>query len=317
MKMKACLTIITASLFFVTGSLQAQEKSAVDEAFVSFDKLMSIIKVSSVIGEPLRSDDVIVIPFSKISYGMGAGGAMMGFGGGMGGKAIPLGVLIIEGEEVKVELFPLEEKKPSLLQQMLPVLIQYLPQILGKKFPSPPSPPPPPAPEKEAGKPEKPVKEASLDQAKKLFDQKEYPEALELVEALIAKDPGNAELHAWKGNIMGSMAQGNPMDMMKYGMGAMQAFEKALELDPNNVTAHFGRGIGRMMAPEGFGGDVNGAIEDFEFVCKKGPFPEAFYQLGMAYKRKGLKDKAKEAFKKALEMKPDYSAAAKALAEIK
>jgi uncharacterized spore protein YtfJ len=315
MKMKVCLSILTVSFFLFSVPLQAEEKSAVDEAFVSFDKMMSIIKVSSVIGKPVQSDDIIVVPFSKISYGLGAGGAMMGFGGGMGGKAVPLGILIIEGQEVKVELFPLEERKPSFFQQMLPILIKYLPQILGKKFPSPPSTPPPPP--KEPGKPGESVEKGSLDQVKKLFEEKKFSQALEHVEALLAQEPNNADLHAWKGHVMGSLAQGNPLDMMKYGMGAMQAYEKALELDANNVDAHFGRGMGRLMAPEGFGGDVDGAIQDFEFVCKEEPFPEAYYQLGVAYKKKGLMDKAREAFKKALELKPDYPEAAKALAEIK
>jgi len=133
---------------------------------------------------------------------------------------------------------------------------------------------------------------------KELFDEKKYSAALEMVDSLLAKNPDNADLHAWNGNIMGSMAQGNPMDMMKYGMGSMQAYEKALKLDPNNAMAHFGRGMGRLMAPQGFGGDLDGAISDFEFTCKKEPFPEAYYQLGAAYQRKGLNDKVKEAFKK-------------------
>jgi len=50
---------------------------------------------------------------------------------------------------------------------------------------------------------------------------------------------------------MGTLAQGNPADMMKYGMGAMQEFEKALAIDPDNPDAHFGRGVGRLMAPPG------------------------------------------------------------------
>jgi tetratricopeptide (TPR) repeat protein len=113
------------------------------------------------------------------------------------------------------------------------------------------------------------------------------------------------------------MAQGNPMDMMKYGMGAMQEYEAALAIDPNNPGAHFGRGVGRLMAPPGFGGDLDGAIQDLEFTCARGPFPETWHNLGEAYKRKGLNDKAKGAYKKALELNPNYLAAAQALAELK
>jgi len=314
MKIKHFFTILLVIIFLSSSHLWAQSKSPVEEAFVHFDKMVSIMKVSSVIGKPVRSGDTVILPFAKISFGLGAGGMMMGYGGGMGGKAIPLGFLIIKGEDVKVELFPIEEKKPSFFQEMLPVLFKMLPQIMGKKFPFPSLSSPLPA--KTTEKPGKPGEEKSLSQVKKLFNEEKYPEALKAIDSLIAKEPNNAEFHAWKGSIMGSMAQGNPMNMMKYGLGAMQEFEKALELDPNNVMAHFGRGMGRLMAPQGFGGDLDGAIEDFEFACKKEPFPDAYYNLGVAYQRKGFKDKAKVAFKKALELKPDYPEAAKALAEI-
>lgn len=106
------------------------------------------------------------------------------------------------------------------------------------------------------------------------------------------------------------------MDMMRYGMGAMKEFERAVELDSENATARFGRGVGRLMAPEGFGRDLDGAVEDLELACKKDASAEAYYYLGTAYKSKGLKNKAEAAFKKALELKPDYPEAAKALAEI-
>lgn len=238
----------------------------------------------------------------------------MGFGGGMGGKTIPLGILIIEGEDVRVELLPQEEKKPSFLAEMIPVLIQYLPQLMQQKsLLKPPSPL-----EKVPEKSDKPGEKKSLAQVKELFNEKKYKEALGSIDSLIAADPNNADFHAWKGNIMGSLASsGNPLDMMKYGMGAMQEYETALKLDPNNVMGHFGRGVGRLMAPQGFGGDVDGAVKDLEFACEKEPFAEAYYYLGVAYQRKDLKDKAKEAFKKALELQPNYPEAAKALAEIK
>ncbi len=312
MKSKHIFIAICVVLWLSSGYIQAQTKSVADEAFLNFDKITSVIKVDSLIGEPIQVQNTIVIPFSKISYGMGAGSAMMGYGGGMGGKTIPLGVLIIEGEEVRVELFPLEEKKPSFLQEMLPVLLQMLPQFMEKK--SAPKAPAPEGPSNMAAA----SSDVSLEQVEKLYDQKKYLEALEGIESLISSQPENPDLHAWKGNIMGSLAQGdNPADMIKYGMGAMQSFEKALNLDPNNVRGLMGRGVGRLMAPEGFGGDVEGAIEDFKVVVKKEPFPEAYYYLGEAYSRQGLMDLAKQAYQEALVLKPDYKEAKKALEGLK
>jgi uncharacterized spore protein YtfJ len=292
--------------------LRAQTGSAADEAFLNFDKMTSIIKVDSVIGEPIRVQDVIIVPFSKISYGMGAGGAMMGYGGGMGGKTIPLGVLIIEGEDVRVELFPLEEKKPSFLQEMLPVLIQMLPQFMGKKGGTP-SQNPAESPDA-SGVPG----DVSPELVEKLYNEEKYQEALAAVESLIASQPENAELFAWKGTILGTLAQGdNPADMIKYGMGAMEAFETSLSLDPNNVRGRMGRGVGRLMAPEGFGGDVEGAIEDFKAALKKGPLPEAYFYMGEAYERKGDLELARQSYQEALLLKPDYPAAKKALEALK
>jgi uncharacterized spore protein YtfJ len=316
MKMKRFLAISLTGIFLSTGLLWPQTKSPLDESLSIFDTLTSTLKVESLIGKPIRSGDTHVIPFAWISFGLGSGGAMMGYGGGMGGKAIPFGILVIEGEDVRVELFPLEEKKPSLFAELLPVIIKMLPQIMKMRSAAAAKPPEPKAetPEKKEKK-ENPGEE-SLDEVIKLFNKEKYREALTMVESLIANDPDCADLYAWKGNVMGSLAQGNPADMMTYGMGAIEAFDKTLELDPEHALGHFGRGIGRLMAPEGFGGDLDGAIEDFEFTCKKEPFPEAYYQLGVAYQRKGLNEKAKEAFKKALEMRPNYPAASKALAEI-
>lgn len=313
MRLKRFITISIALLFVFAVPLRPQEKSPVEESLINLEKMLSSIDVNSVIGKPIRQGNITIVPFSKISFGLGAGGATMGFGGGMGGKTIPLGILIIEGENVRVELLPQEEKKPSFLAEMIPVLIQYLPQLMKQKSLLMPSPP-----KKTPEKPGKPGEKKSLAQVEKLYNEKKYKEALGSVDSLLTADPNNADLHAWKGNIMGSLASsGNPVDMMKYGMGAMQEFDKALKIDPNNVMGHFGRGVGRLMAPQGFGGDVDGAVEDLEFACKKGAFAEAYYYLGVAYQKKGLQDKAKEAFKKALEQKPDYPEAAKALASIK
>jgi len=313
MNAKRVFVVSCGALLLGAGILAAQVP--LEKPLANFDRLVASLKVGAVIGQPVTVQETVIVPFAKISFGLGAGGGgPMAFGGGMGGKTVPLGVLIIEGENVKVELFPEEEKKPSLLQEILPVLLKMLPQVMGDKMPAAAK---IAAAEPQAGTaPAALPKDASLANVKMLFGEKKYPEALEMVEALLAKEPQSADLHAWKGHIMGNLAQGNPLNMMKYGMGAMQEYEAALQLDSKNPDAHFGRGMVRLMAPPGFGGDLDGAIKDFEAALTK-PTPEIHFYLGEAYKKKGLNDKAKEAYLKALALSPNHQQAKKALDEIR
>ena len=313
MNTKRIFVLCCGALLLGAGILAAQ--APLEKPLANFDRLVGGLKVGAVIGQPVTVEQTVIVPFAKINFGLGGGGGgTMAFGGGMGGKTVPLGVLIIEGENVKVELFPEEEKKQSLLQELLPILLKALPQMMGDKMPGAPK---PPATETKAGAaPAAVPKDSSLAAVKTLFGEKKYPEALDMVEGLLVKDPGNADLHAWKGHIMGSMAQGNPLDMMKYGMGAMQEYEAALQLDPRNADAHFGRGVARMTAPPGFGGDLDGAIKDFEVALAR-PTPETYFHLGQAYVKKGLNDKAKEAYQKALSLNPNHAAAKKALEELR
>jgi uncharacterized spore protein YtfJ len=312
MKIHKFAALVFGGLLVLPGLLISQ--APLEQPLANFDKLVSNLKAGTVVGDPVKVGETYVVPFAKIRFGLGGGGAMMAYGGGMGGKTVPLGILIIEGEDVRVELFPEEEKKPSLLQELLPVLLQALPQMMGGQSPFGAK-PPSAAPGSET-KPSAVPKDASLDGVKKLFEQKKHPEALAMVDALLAKDPDNADLHAWKGHIMGSLAQGNPANMMKYGMGASQEYETALRLDPDNPDGHFGRGMVRLMAPPGFGGDLDGAIEDFEATIAKRPFAEAYFRLGSALQKKGETQKAREAYKKALELEPGHAGAAKALAAL-
>ena len=307
MNAKRIIAVACGALLLGPVFLAAQ--GPLDKPLADFDRLVAGLKAGAVVGQPLTVQDTVIVPFAKIKFGLGGGGGGLGFGGGMGAKAVPLGFLIIEGDKVRVELIPEEDKKPSLLQELLPVLLNALPQIMGGKMPGPSKPP-------AAGASVAVPANATLDDVKKLFGEKKFPEALQMVEALLAKDPGCADLHAWKGHIMGNLAQGNPLDMMKYGMGAMQEYETALQLDPKNTDAHFGRGMVRLMAPQGFGGDLDGAIQDFEASLAK-PTPEAHFYMGEAYKKKGQPDKAKASYQKAVALNPNYAEAKKALDELR
>ncbi|MGA1994554.1 MAG: tetratricopeptide repeat protein [Bryobacteraceae bacterium] len=337
MKTTKKTVLLTASVLL--SGLLARAQAPLEKPLADFDKLVSQLKVGSVVGDPIRAGDTVVVPFARIRFGLGGGEAMMGFGGGMGGETVPLGILIVEGDDVRAEIFPEREEKPSVpeelarailerkvvvmvnglnvgntsgtIQDLAPLISAMMGQTtvmvnglnlgnLAKPASAAPS-----------------ARNASLVELQKLFDAKKYADALAMADALIAKEPNNAEVHVWKGRVLGSLAQGNPADMTKYGMGAMQEFDKALALDANNPDAHLGRGIGRLKAPPGFGGDVDGAIADFEAAIARKPSPEAYYYLGEALRHKGLNDKAAAAYKKALDLQPNFQDASKALAAMK
>jgi uncharacterized spore protein YtfJ/Tfp pilus assembly protein PilF len=298
-----------------------------------FDKLVSQLKAGNVVGDVIRAGDTAVIPFAAIKFGLGAGGAATAYGGGMGVTTVPLGVLIVEGDDVRLERFSGQEQTTTAVQEILKAILErkivfmtnglnigqtsgtiqdlapMISEMMGQttvmvnglnlgqlKAPA-----------------AAPSSAGSMSELKSLFDARKYADALRSVNALIDKDPKSADAHVWKGRILGALAQENPGDMVKYGAGAMEAFEKALTLDPENPDAHFGRGMLRMMAPPGFGRNVDGAIADFEAATARKPSAEAYYQLGEALERTAQHDKAVEAYKRALELKPDYPEAAKAL----
>ncbi len=96
------------------------------------------------------------------------------------------------------------------------------------------------------------------------------------------------------------------------------AYEKAIELEPESVGGHFGRGMIRFYTPKAFGGDLDGAISDFEFVISKATSNlQAYFFLGMAYNQKGEKDKAITHFEKVLALDPQNQDAKKQLAQLR
>jgi uncharacterized spore protein YtfJ len=335
------LMVLLSGIIFLFA-LSAAGQTPLARPLSDFDGLAAKLRAASVVGQSISVGETTIVPFAKISFGLGGGGAMMGFGGGMGGKTIPLGILIVEGDDVRAELFPEPEEKPSLLRDILQAILDRKVVIMGNGLNTGDTSvnprdmasllesmmgkttfvgnalnvghlkPQTPGASASAAKP------ASLEELKKLYEAKKYDEALSMADAMIAKDPKDSELHVWKGRIMGALTQSGDMaDMMKYGPGAMEEFEVAVELGPKNPDALLGRGVSKLMAPEGFGGDVDGAVADIEAAISIKPSPEAYFYLGEANKRKGLNDKAAAAYRQALKLRPDYPEASKALAEIK
>lgn len=222
---KRCAVLLAAALLLPAALLTAQAPLA--GPLTEFDKLVSQLKDASVLAEPLRAGDTTVVPIAAIQFGLGSASAAIAFGGGMHGRVVPLGVLIVQGDDVRVELIPEQEEKPSLAREILQAILDRKVVFMGNGInlghasgtiqdlaPSVAallgqttimgnglnfgsiSPPAPAASAKPA---------ASRAELEKLFEAKKYTDALALVNALIAQDPKDASLQTWKTRILERM----------------------------------------------------------------------------------------------------------------
>jgi uncharacterized spore protein YtfJ len=109
----SCLTWWTGA-----GAAQPLAKPLSD-----FDSMVSELKTSSIVGEPIRAGETVVVPFAAVHFGLGSAGAAGIAAGGMGTKTVPLGVVIVEGDNVRVELLPRQEEKGGALQQLIQAIL--------------------------------------------------------------------------------------------------------------------------------------------------------------------------------------------------
>jgi len=244
----SCLALL------LTAGWAGHAQTPLAKPLADFDKLVSQLKAGSLVGEPIRAGETAVIPFARLHFSVGGGELLAGFAGGMSGKTVSLGVVIVEGDDVRAELFPEEPEKPSLLQQVMqgildrkllfmvnglnignaPGNVQDLAPLLKEMMTGqttvmvqalnlgnlkPPS----------GGSPAAPPN-ASLDQLNKLFDAKKYAEALSVADTLMAKDAKNAELHAWRGRILRNLGQ---ID------AAIAEFQTAIAIQPSEAASSY------------------------------------------------------------------------------
>jgi uncharacterized spore protein YtfJ len=210
-----------------------------------FDKLASQLRISRLVGEPIRAGDTTIVPFAKIRFGLAGGEAMIGFGGGMEAKTVPLGILIVEGDDVRAELFPEQPEEESTSLQKIMQAIR---------------------------------------------DRK--------------------------------------VVMMVNGLNIGQTSGTVQDLAPL-ISAMMGQttvmvnglNVGSLTAPAPAASsakkDVDRPIADLEAAVANKPSPQGYYNLGEALKAKGLNDKAAAAYRKALELQPNYPEASRALAAMK
>ena len=105
----------------------------------ALDQMQYIAKTETVIGEPIQSGNVTLIPVSKISIGFAAGGGgkeeKAGSGAGTGGGISVTPVAFITITDDKVQVHPVSKSDIGLnkILAMAPDLIQKIAKYMKKK----------------------------------------------------------------------------------------------------------------------------------------------------------------------------------------
>lgn len=167
----------------------------------------------------------------------------------------------------------------------------------------------------------------SIDNAKRLFQQRRLPEARALIEKLVAAEPGNAELHYWRGLVAISQSQpdtaisalekATALDAKTpayfhqlgdaYGLAAQKAsmfsklgfakkciaaYDRAVSLAPDNVEYRKSRYEFYRAAPSMAGGGMDKAVAEIAEIEKRDPVQGAGLRADLKLKE----NKPDEAF---------------------
>jgi len=154
-------------------------------------------------------------------------------------------------------------------------------------------------------------------------------EAQKYLEKSMAADPSFGESYAFYAYLLGYEIALHPERAMNLGMASFEYFSKALEREPNNPRINLLKGTSLFYTPEAYGGGADNALEYlkkavglFEKEVVTDPLrpswgkEEAYTFLGMAYGQKKEYEKAREMFRKALEINPDFGLAKTELAAL-
>jgi tetratricopeptide (TPR) repeat protein len=158
---------------------------------------------------------------------------------------------------------------------------------------------------------------------------KQELEAADQALDLSTKGLAMPESFALRSSVTGQLIglSNNPMAGMTLGPRATGYMDRALELGPYNPRVWLMHGMSAMFTPKAFGGGLDKAEERLrkaiDFAAADRPAPpapswglaDAYAWLGQVLERENKLDDAKAAYRKALEVWPDYGYAKMLLAK--
>jgi tetratricopeptide (TPR) repeat protein len=129
---------------------------------------------------------------------------------------------------------------------------------------------------------------------------------IDAAERAVALKPEVAEYQRILGTLCGQIISGNSMSALKYGKCALEAVNKAIELDPKSSLNYVSHGVGNYYMPPAFGGGMDQAAKDFRKAIELNTKnSDAWLWLGITLRRSNQPEEARKAIEKALELNPD------------
>ena len=129
---------------------------------------------------------------------------------------------------------------------------------------------------------------------------------IDAAERAVSLQPDSAEHQRILGTLCGQIISGNSLSALKYGRCALEAVNKAIELDPKSSINYVSHGVGNYYLPPAFGGGMDLAIKDFRKAIELDPKnADAWLWLGIALRRAEQPEEARQAITKSLELNPN------------
>ncbi len=138
------------------------------------------------------------------------------------------------------------------------------------------------------------------------------------LEALVERQPGDAEALALLGSVLGDRIDGM-MSGIRLGGRASELLERAYDLAPRNPRVALQRGVGFANAPKAFGGgkekaeqELRRAVELFAVQPAAQPWPhwgyrDAMARLGQVLVELGRTEEARQLYQQALQREPGFA----------
>ncbi len=113
----------------------------------TMQKIREMVDANTIIGEPIRTDDVTLIPVSKLTFGFTAGGSdfttknqkpnaenSFGGGGGAGVSITPVAFLAVRGSSVKlISVAPPAMSTVDRVVEMVPDVVDKVTDFIDKQ----------------------------------------------------------------------------------------------------------------------------------------------------------------------------------------